>query len=134
MYAGSHIKRVLLLFDVNKNEINKKILSENFSINFNANPLFWCIFNVDGETLQSKYYLLAAVSVKSVKETFKFVIAHASWILCQGKALPVQAWTGFQEVQAPRFSDNRHIKVVRLSALRTSRLYSQGNNPGNHNF
>ena len=31
----------------------------------------------------------------------------------------------FQEVEAPRFHDNRHMKVVRLSALRTGRLYSQ---------
>jgi len=29
----------------------------------------------------------------------------------------------FQEVEAPRFQDNRHIKVVRLSALRTGLLY-----------
>jgi hypothetical protein len=29
---------------------------------------------------------------------------------------------GFQEVEAPRFQDNKHIKVVRLSALRTGRL------------
>jgi len=32
---------------------------------------------------------------------------------------------GFQEVEAPRFQDNRHMKVVRLSALRTGRLYLQ---------
>ena len=32
---------------------------------------------------------------------------------------------GFQEVEAPRFRDNRHMKVVRLSALRPGRLYSQ---------
>jgi hypothetical protein len=30
---------------------------------------------------------------------------------------------GFQEVEVPRFIDNRHMKVVRLSALRTGRLY-----------
>ena len=30
---------------------------------------------------------------------------------------------GFQQVQAPRFQDNKHMKVVRLSALRTGRLY-----------
>jgi hypothetical protein len=30
---------------------------------------------------------------------------------------------GFQEVEAPRFHDNRHMKMVRLSALRTGRLY-----------
>jgi hypothetical protein len=32
---------------------------------------------------------------------------------------------GFQEVEAPRFLDNRHMKVVSLSALRTGRLYPQ---------
>ena len=30
---------------------------------------------------------------------------------------------GFQEVEAPRFQDNRHMKVVRLSAIRTGRLF-----------
>jgi len=33
---------------------------------------------------------------------------------------------GFQEVDVPRFQDNRHMKVVRLSALGTGRLYPQG--------
>ena len=32
---------------------------------------------------------------------------------------------GFQEVEAPRCPDNRHRKVVRLSALHTGRLYLQ---------
>ena len=32
---------------------------------------------------------------------------------------------GFQKVETPRFQDNRHMKLVRLSALRTGRLYSQ---------
>ena len=32
---------------------------------------------------------------------------------------------GFQEVEAPRFHDSRHIKVVRLSAVRTGHLYPQ---------
>jgi hypothetical protein len=44
------------------------------------------------------------------------------------KSLPLQAWRGpwgFQEVEAPEFLDNRHMKVVRLSALRTGRLYLQ---------
>ena len=39
---------------------------------------------------------------------------------------------GFQEVEAPRFTDNRHMKVVRLSALCTGRLYPPGNIPGIH--
>jgi len=32
---------------------------------------------------------------------------------------------GFQEVDAPRFQNSRHMKVVRLSALRTGCLYPQ---------
>ena len=32
---------------------------------------------------------------------------------------------GFQEVEAPRFQDNRHMKVVSLSALCTDCLYPQ---------
>jgi hypothetical protein len=39
---------------------------------------------------------------------------------------------GFQEVEAHRFLDNRHMKVVRLSALHTGRLYPPGNIPGTH--
>jgi len=32
---------------------------------------------------------------------------------------------GFQKAENPRFPDNRHMKVVRLSALGTGRLYPQ---------
>jgi len=32
---------------------------------------------------------------------------------------------GFQQVEAPRFQDNQHMKVVRLLSLRTGRLYPQ---------
>jgi hypothetical protein len=39
---------------------------------------------------------------------------------------------GFQEVEAPRFQDDRHMKVVRLSALRTGHLYPTGIIPGTH--
>jgi hypothetical protein len=38
---------------------------------------------------------------------------------------------GFQEVEAPRFLDNQHMKVIR-SALRTGRLYSPGDIPVTH--
>ena len=40
----------------------------------------------------------------------------------QSQYRPGRSW-GFQEVEAPRFQDNRHMKVVRLSAVRTGRLY-----------
>jgi hypothetical protein len=44
----------------------------------------------------------------------------------KGKAIPLQAWTGpegSKKVEAPRFQDSRHMKVVRLLALHTGRLY-----------
>jgi len=41
---------------------------------------------------------------------------------------PVQT----RRVEAPRFQDNRHMKVVTLSALSTGRLYPNGNIPGTH--
>ena len=39
---------------------------------------------------------------------------------------------GFQHVEAPRFQDSRHMKVVRLLALYTGHLYPPGNIPGTH--
>jgi len=39
---------------------------------------------------------------------------------------------GFQDVEAPRFQDNLHMKEVRLSALRTGRLYTPGNIHGSY--
>jgi len=42
-----------------------------------------------------------------------------------GKSIPLQAWTGPEGFRSPRFQDNRHMKVVRLSALRNGRHYTQ---------
>jgi hypothetical protein len=38
----------------------------------------------------------------------------------------------FQEVEAPSFQDNLHMKMVRLSALSSGRLYPPGNIPDTH--
>ena len=54
---------------------------------------------------------------------------------CKGKVIPVQVSyrpRGFQDVHTPIFSDSRHIKVVRLSALTTGRLDPPGNVRGTH--
>ena len=53
----------------------------------------------------------------------------------KGKGSPITGLDrprGFQQVEAPRFQDIRHMKVVRLSALHTGRLYRPGNIPGIH--
>jgi len=50
-------------------------------------------------------------------------------------AIPLQTCyrpIDFQEVEAPRFRDTRHIKGKRLSTMRTSHHYHPGNIPGNH--
>jgi len=49
-------------------------------------------------------------------------------------ALPVQNWTGPESSGgwAPRFADNRHMKVVRFSPLRSGHLYLPENIPGTH--
>jgi len=48
---------------------------------------------------------------------------------CTGLERP----SGFQEVEAPRFQDNQHMKVVGLSALPTGRLPPPpGIIPGTH--
>ena len=46
----------------------------------------------------------------------------------KGKAFPLEAWTGpwgSRRIRLPEFLDNRYRKVVRVSALRTGRLYPQ---------
>jgi hypothetical protein len=62
------------------------------------------------------------------RDSFSSRAHTTSYSVSKGKAFPLQAWTGhwgFLKVEAPEFLDNRHMKVVRLSALRTGRLYPQ---------
>ena len=53
-------------------------------------------------------------------------------MICKGeiraKAISIQAYykpMGFQEVETPRFHDNPHMKVIRLSALYTGLPFNQ---------
>ena len=67
---------------------------------------------------------LTALSWLKVSKPLKKILK----IYTTGKVIHVtdldRSW-GFQEVEAPRFQDSRHMKAVRLSALSTGRLYPQ---------
>jgi len=68
---------------------------------------------------------------------FQDNVAHEGGkvVKSKGKAIPLQAWTDREGSRSWRFPDFKtmwHMKVVRLSALRTGRLYPLGNNPGTH--
>ena len=70
-------------------------------------------------------YTPSRATLNAVWCTVKYVV----------KIVPVQAWTGPEcssRLRMPRFQDSRHMKVVRLSALRTGRFYRPGNIPGTH--
>jgi hypothetical protein len=54
------------------------------------------------------------------------ICSNSDKIQSKSKAIPLQAWTGpegYRRLRLPRFQDNRHMKLIRLSALRTGRLY-----------
>jgi hypothetical protein len=56
-----------------------------------------------------------------------FIVAYAQFVekVKVQKSLywTIAGWSGFQEVEAPKFPDIWHMRVVRLSALRILRLY-----------
>ena len=59
----------------------------------------------------------------------KFFVKKILMIFLGNRNFPIitslDSSRGFQEFEVPIFQDNRHMKVVRLSALHTGRLYPQ---------
>ena len=54
---------------------------------------------------------------------------------CKSTAFPVQAWKGpwaSKKFRLSEFVENQHMKLPRLSAVRTGHLYPPGNIPGTH--
>jgi len=70
---------------------------------------------------------------RSIRKTVplrKWRPSRCVWLINNGRLesysiTELQTPWGCQEVKSPRFQDSRHMKVVKLSALRTDRLYLQ---------
>jgi hypothetical protein len=73
-------------------------------------------------------YVTATLVLLWIDSNLLFVLKVIRANKIKGKAIPLQTWRspeGSRRLSFPRFKDNRHMKVVRLSALRTGRLYPQ---------
>jgi hypothetical protein len=79
-----------------------------------------------------RWKLLYTLHIQSASHTeYRSSIRATKWLMFydgKKKSFPATGldrplW--FQEAEAPEFLDNRHMKVVRLSALRTGRFYPQ---------
>jgi len=89
--------------------------------------------------LQAKSDIVPHIKTRLLPETTlcNVLFTDDLWLCCtvKGTAIPVRdcyRTIGFQEVEAPKFRDNRHTKMVMLSALHTGRLYPQGNITGTY--
>jgi len=85
--------------------------------------------------LKVKNHLIQYITKRKI--ALQSSTAGSNTVLYSGKskATPLQAWTGpegSRRLSVPRFQDSRQMKVVRLSALHTGRLYAPGNIPGTH--
>ena len=89
----------------------------------------WLLFVLWDICEEVRYYNIFTTVLASSKNSLHSHPAH--WLpyfktlKCKGKAVPLQACTEFQEVEAPRYQDSWHMKVVRLSALHAGCLYPQ---------
>jgi hypothetical protein len=60
--------------------------------------------------------------LKRTSSMYVCVHVHVCVLMCSKVKQSLYRPLGFQEVEAPRFQDSRHMKVVRLSALCTGHL------------
>jgi hypothetical protein len=95
-----------------------------YTVTLNRNSLPMCLQNIVllvSRNQKLRYVLYHVLQLRTLNFIRNFLsgnkkVKQSLW--GQGRRF----W-GFQRVQALRFLDNRHMKVVRLSALRTEHLY-----------
>jgi hypothetical protein len=93
-----------------------------------ASTLWWprrqsgcCVTQNKTITSPRQHYL--TVTLTSKYQCSECILIMQMTQYSKGIAIPLQAWRGLHEVDAPRFPDSRHIKVLGSSALRTGRLH-----------
>jgi hypothetical protein len=96
----------------------------------------WSVFEMQSHAITPYDRLFFAVmgpgcniiQTYPVKAVMQQVSDIRSRVLYDCKSCPITGLTrpwGFQEVEATRFQDSRHMKMVRLSSIRTDRIYPQ---------
>ena len=90
---------------------------------------FFCLDQVKGDSVQLGRLLAEVLPSGPVWDSGQVWLSLSAcpMRIDRGKAIPMgldRLW-GFQEVETPRLLENRYVKVIRLSALNTGRLYPQ---------
>ena len=79
------------------------------------------------------FFVLQSIQIQKEYTNRKFTFFSTG--MKTDTAKPVQAWTeleGPRRLRLPVFKTNRHMKVVRFSALRSGYLYAPGNISGTY--
>ena len=122
--AGWHVRS----FDILWNEIYYGVRKKSTFTSLGA----YEIFHLPPEPVLCTFLFGMRSSSSKAEGTCSCMRLKVSSIL-KTKAIPLQAWTspsGCRWFRLPEFIDIRHMKVVRLSAVCTCRLYSPGDIPG----
>jgi hypothetical protein len=131
MFIGLHVTYHLLMSNINEIWIFLTVFfsKKNFQISnlMKIRPMITELIHadgrMDGRTWRSQQSLFENLRKRLKKWSMMDKFQHQVVLPGLRKALPLQAWAG-TNVEAPRFQDIWHMKVVRLSALSTGRLYS----------
>jgi hypothetical protein len=77
------------------------------------------------------FFVLQSIKIQKEYTNQKFIFFFIGMKTDAPK--PIQAWPGHEgEFEVVRFQDNRHMKVLELSAVRFGRFYMPGNIYGTH--
>ena len=101
--------------------------------NTNSQSTLSAVLRENQILLQSRNSLRSFAAKRRLYEgASKLWLSQKKFPILLGKTIPVQAWRvpqGSRRLRLQQFLYNRHMKLAKLSALRTGRLYSPEHNP-----